>query len=86
MFTSLVCLYRLICALPEALTNLSAEMKSFAFFEFYQIQRIKVKCRCQRVTTASAPADIPSKKGERKEDDYAEILFSLVELRRVSPR
>jgi hypothetical protein len=35
--------------------------------KFYQVQRIKVKRRCQRVTTATASADVPSKKGLRQQ-------------------
>ena len=35
----------------------------FALYKFNQIQRIKVKRKCQRVTAASAPGDVPSKGG-----------------------
>ena len=66
----------------EPIARTKTVSRHFAFYKFNQIQRIKVKRRCQRATTAGAPVMYLQKVG-LKEDDHAEILFSLVELRRV---
>ena len=64
-----------------------AETECLRRLRLNQIETVNVKCRCQRTTTANARCGVAFNNGGRpKENGHAEVLFSLVKLRRVFPR